>query len=232
MTDRYGKVVLTIIALALIWLCVGPLPTLWEVRAGKRVATHEREIARAAEKFRVRPGDLFIREMFAVGFIPLPDPAYPPGWRTREVEVWAVVLSGPSGPPKAFAVHLLRRASASYESDAVSVLDFDETLAAIDALVSVRNLATKMAGQDREFITVTYETADGLTLGFTQSGHEQVAFVEVGDTLSKKTMRTSMDSLGKINDLLRKAVTRLKGLGAKPAQRTQDEAPRGTRRGR
>lgn len=221
MTDRYTKVLLTIIALALIWLCVGPLPDLWQVRAEKTVATD-------AEEFRARRGHLYVREWYWVGAVRLPSR---PGWRP-EVEVSAVVVSGPSVARKAFAVHLRRRASASYESDAVSVLDFDETLAAIDALVSVRNLATKMAGQDREFITVTYETGDGLTFGFTQSGHEQVAFVEVGDTLSNKTMPTGMDSLGKINDLLRKAVTRLKGLGAKPAQGTQHEAPRGKRRGR
>jgi len=167
------------------------------------------EPATAVEKFMARRGRLIIKDFYEVGTI-----------RSNlvgQLDVKLLVLSAPgaTAAEKVFGVKFERPAVERYESEGASFLDFDETTAALDALVFMRNLGAKMAGEDHEYTEAIYETRGGMQIGFFQTDRKQTAFVEVGGPIGGKPVFMDMDGLSDLENFLRQAVARLKDMGAK-----------------
>jgi hypothetical protein len=95
------------------------------------------------------------------------------------------------------------------ERSDVAFLDMEELDSLSSALAYLVEVGRQWSGQSREYVEVTYRSADDLTVGFYQQEKKQVPFINTGRGARVSAFFSSINDLSKLKSLSDSALVRL-----------------------
>lgn len=171
-------------------------------------------------RFLARHGGMVARRDYKVGMIDAREPRwYAPVMDARreddsDLVISAVVLSAstPEGEEKAFGV-CFRKPETRKKLGGMRYLDIDECEALVEALPLLQRQAQGAATQKGDAGSLCFSTKSRLKFTIVHAGERKVA-VNCGDNTMQRVVLIRTDDLPQVSQLLRKALGKLRQMGA------------------
>lgn len=158
------------------------------------------------DEFLARKGNLLVKNFYSIGELK---------WKGGTVEV-EVVHAYEAGKREQgiYALKFDKPASEGFGSTTTASLDFDEADSLLKALEAMIGFAEEDAGSAREHMEVEFSTRSEYRCGFIQQGRKQTAFMNLS-SIGNAFISSKIYDLASAKDLVSKAISKLKELGAR-----------------